>query len=82
MEIEKVVNNFIEQDIESKLDQRVKYLTLLPALIATDSKELFQEKLKEAREEVDKESLKEAVYQTIPYLGYSKVYSFLGFRRK
>lgn len=77
MEIEKVVNNFIEQDIESKLDQRVKYLTLLPALIATDSKELFQEKLKEAREEVDKESLKEAVYQTIPYLGYSKVYSFL-----
>lgn len=77
MEIEKVVNNFIEQDIESKLDQRVKYLTLLPALIATDSKELFQEKLKEARKEVDKESLKEAVYQTIPYLGYSKVYSFL-----
>ncbi|HIT10218.1 MAG TPA: carboxymuconolactone decarboxylase family protein [Candidatus Onthousia faecigallinarum] len=77
MEIEKVVNNFIEQDIESKLDQRVKYLTLLPAWIATDSKELFQEKLKEAREEVDKESLKEAVYQTIPYLGYSKVYSFL-----
>ena len=26
MEIEKVVNNFIEQDIESKLDQRSKVL--------------------------------------------------------
>lgn len=77
MEIENIVNNFINNDIKSKLDKRDKYLTLLPALISTNSKEIFKDKLSEAITHVDKESLKEAVYQTVPYLGYGKVYPFL-----
>lgn len=77
MEIENIVNNFINNDIKSKLDKRDKYLTLLPALISTNSKEIFKDKLSEAVTHVDKESLKEAVYQTVPYLGYGKVYPFL-----
>ncbi len=77
MEIEKIVNNFINNDIKSNLDERSKYLTLLPALISTDSKEIFKDKLSEAVNHVDKESLKEAVYQTVPYLGFGKVYPFL-----
>lgn len=77
MEIEKIVNNFINNDIKSNLDERSKYLTLLPALISTNSKEIFESKLMEAVNHVDKESLKEAVYQTVPYLGYGKVYPFL-----
>ena len=74
MEIENIVNNFINNDIKSKLDKRDKYLTLLPALISTNSKEVLKDKLMEASKKVDKESLKEAVYQTVPYLGYGKVY--------
>ena len=77
MEIEKIVNNFINNDIKSNLDERSKYLTLLPALISTNSKEIFKDKLSEAVTHVDKESLKEAVYQTVPYLGFGKVYPFL-----
>ena len=77
MEIEKIIDNFINNDIKTNIDDRSKYLTLLPALISTDSKEIFKDKLIEAVNYVDKESLKEAVYQTIPYLGYGKVYSFL-----
>ncbi len=77
MEIEIIVNNFINNDIKSNLDERSKYLTLLPALISTNSKEIFKDKLSEAITHVDKESLKEAVYQTVPYLGYGKVYPFL-----
>lgn len=77
MEIENIVNNFINNDIKTNLDERSKYLTLLPALISTNSKEVFKDKLMEASKKVDKESLKEAVYQTVPYLGYGKVYSFL-----
>ena len=77
MEIEKIVNNFIENDIKTNIDERSKYLTLLPALISTDSKEIFKDKLSEAVNHVDKESLKEAVYQTVPYLGFGKVYPFL-----
>lgn len=77
MEIEKIVNNFINNDIKSNLDERSKYLTLLPALISTNSKEIFESKLMEAVNHVDKEPLKEAVYQTVPYLGYGKVYPFL-----
>ena len=77
MEIENIVNNFINNDIKSNLDDRSKYLTLLPALISTNSKEIFKDKLSEAVTHVDKESLKEAVYQTVPYLGYGKIYPFL-----
>ena len=77
MEIDNIVNNFINNDIKTNIDDRNKYLTLLPALIATDSKEIFKDKLVEASKKVDKESLKEAIYQTVPYLGYGKVYPFL-----
>ena len=77
MEIDNIVNNFINNDIKTNIDDRNKYLTLLPALIATDSKEIFKDKLVEASTKVDKESLKEAIYQTVPYLGYGKVYPFL-----
>ncbi len=77
MEIENIVNNFINNDIKINLDARTKYLTLLPALISTNSKEIFKDKLSEAVNIVDKESLKEVVYQTVPYLGYGKVYPFL-----
>ena len=77
MEVDYIVNNFINNDIKSNLDERSKYLTLLPALISTNSKEVFKDKLMEAVNYVDKESLKEAVYQTVPYLGYGKVYPFL-----
>ena len=77
MEVDYIVNNFINNDIKTNIDDRSKYLTLLPALISTDSKEIFKDKLIEAVNYVDKESLKEAVYQTVPYLGYGKVYPFL-----
>lgn len=77
MEIDNIVNNFIKNDIKTNLDDRNKYLTLLPALIATESKEIFKDKLVEASTKVDKESLKEAIYQTVPYLGYGKAYPFL-----
>ena len=77
MEVEDIVNNFISNDIKTNIDDRSKYLTLLPALISTNSKEIFKDKLMEAVNHVDKESLKEAVYQTVPYLGYGKVYPFL-----
>ena len=60
MEIENIVNNFINNDIKTNIDDRSKYLTLLPALISTDSKEIFKDKLIEAVNYVDKESLKEA----------------------
>lgn len=62
MEIENIVNNFISSDIKSNIDDRSKYLTLLPTLISTNSKEIFKDKLSEAVNYVDKESLKEAVY--------------------
>ena len=58
MEIDNIVNNFIKNDIKTNLDDRNKYLTLLPALIATESKEIFKDKLVEASTKVDKESLK------------------------
>ncbi len=77
MEVDYIVNNFISNDIKTNIDDRSKYLTLLPALISTDSKEIFKDKLSEAVNHVDKESLKEAVYQTVPYLGFGKVYPFL-----
>ena len=77
MEVDYIVNNFISNDIKTNIDDRSKYLTLLPALISTNSKEIFKDKLSEAVNHVDKESLKEAVYQTVPYLGYGKVYPFL-----
>ena len=77
MEVEDIVNNFISNDIKTNIDDRSKYLTLLPALISTNSKEVFKDKLMEAVNCVDKESLKEAVYQTVPYLGFGKVYPFL-----
>ena len=77
MEIENIVNNFINNDIKSNLDEGGKYLTLLPALISTNSKEIFKDKLSEAVNHVDKESLKESIYQTVPYLGYGRVYPFL-----
>ena len=77
MEIEKIIDNFINNDIKTNIDDRSKYLTLLPALISTNSKEIFKDKLSEAVNHVDKESLKEAVYQTVPYLWFGKVYPFL-----
>ena len=77
MEVDYIVNNFINNDIKTNIDERSKYLTLLPALISTDSKEIFKDKLMEVVNHVDKESLKEAVYQTVPYLGFGKVYPFL-----
>ena len=77
MEVDYIVNNFINNDIKTNIDDRSKYLTLLPALISTNSKEIFKDKLSEAANHVDKESLKEAVYQTVPYLGFGKVYPFI-----
>lgn len=77
MEVDYIINNFINNDIKTNIDERSKYLTLLPALISTDSKEIFKDKLMEVVNHVDKESLKEAVYQTVPYLGFGKVYPFL-----
>ena len=77
MEIEKIIDNFINNDIKTNIDDRSKYLTLLPALISTNSKEIFIFMLIEAVNYVDKEPLKEAVYQTVPYLGFGKVYPFL-----
>ena len=77
MEVDHIVNNFISNDIKTNIDERNKYLTLLPALISTNSKEIFKDKLSAAVNYVDKESLKEAVYQTVPYLGFGKAYPFL-----
>ena len=37
MEVDYIVNNFINNDIKTNIDDRSKYLTLLPALISTDS---------------------------------------------
>ncbi len=59
MEVDYIVNNFINNDIKTNIDDRSKYLTLLPALISTDSKEIFKDKLIEAVNYVDKESLKD-----------------------
>ena len=77
MEIEKIVKNFIEQDIHCNLDLKIQTFVLLTCFVATDSKELFQEKLMEAAQKYEKESLKEVIYQLTPYLGYGRIYPFL-----
>ena len=41
MKVDYIVNNFINNDIKTNIDDRSKYLTLLPALISTNSKEIF-----------------------------------------
>lgn len=79
-ELAAIWSGFLNTEVipQGKLDAKTRYLVLLAAHIATQSKQEYRLLLEEALDNgISPTEAKEAVYQTIPYAGMAKVYDFL-----
>lgn len=73
-------DNFVSNDVNSinTLDNKTKYLAILSVLIGSQALELYRYKLEEALNSfVTAEEVKEAVYQSVAYMGYGRAYPFI-----
>ncbi|MCX2683790.1 carboxymuconolactone decarboxylase family protein [Campylobacter sp. MIT 21-1685] len=80
-EFEELFTNFINDEVSKHniLDTQTTFLVKIAALIAVQSQELFKIQCKEALAfGVEAVALKELLYQSVPYVGFAKVYDFFG----
>lgn len=78
-EFSEILNQFINTQIlkHIKLTDREITLTIIANLIANQSYELYQDILKESLDVLTPIEIKEIIYQSIIYVGLSKIYKFL-----
>ncbi len=79
-ELVEILDNFITNQVDSQvnIDNKIKKLTILATLITNQSHSLYEHFLVVALQDgISPVAIKEILYQTIPYVGLSKCYSFI-----
>ena len=78
-ELVEILDDFIEDEVipESSLDDRRRFLVIIASILTNQSIKLYESILELALNVLSPVEIKEILYQSIAYIGLTKVYDFL-----